>query len=99
MLRAPSWSVRDAQQVRIAVKTNRKSEMDRRAFLTAVSAAASVPLLAKGDGAALALHGGTPVRSTPLTTHYEGANFIGGAEKTEVVETIDSRNLFRFLIP
>lgn len=36
------------------------------------------------------------MRSTPLTTHYDGANFIIDAERTEVVEVVESRSLFRF---
>jgi 8-amino-3,8-dideoxy-alpha-D-manno-octulosonate transaminase len=36
------------------------------------------------------------VRSTPLRTNYEGANFIGEEEKREVDEAIDTRSLFRF---
>jgi 8-amino-3,8-dideoxy-alpha-D-manno-octulosonate transaminase len=72
------------------------SGISRRVFLTAVSAAASAPLLA-GEGAAdPAISGGKPVRSTPLTTNYEGANFIGAEEKTELDEAVATRSLFRF---
>src|ERR1017187_1795694 len=72
------------------------SDMTRRTFLAAVSAAASAPLLAGAARQELAVEGGKPVRSTPLTTHFEGANFIDDKEKMEVSEAVDSRSLFRF---
>ena len=72
------------------------SGISRRRFLTAVSAAASTPLFAGAAGPKLAVDGGTPVRSTPLTTSFEGANFIGAAEMKEVEEAVASRSLFRF---
>ncbi len=72
------------------------SEMSRRTFLAAVSAVASAPLLAGGDNQELAMNGGKPVRSTTLTTRFEGAQFINDQEKTEVTEAVESRNLFRF---
>ena len=72
------------------------SEMSRRTFLAAVSAAASAPLLAGSARQDLAVEGGHPVRSTPLTTDYEGANFIGDEEKRELDEAIETRSLFRF---
>jgi 8-amino-3,8-dideoxy-alpha-D-manno-octulosonate transaminase len=37
-----------------------------------------------------------PVRTTPLTTNYEGANFIGAEEKQELDEAVETRSLFRF---
>jgi 8-amino-3,8-dideoxy-alpha-D-manno-octulosonate transaminase len=73
-----------------------KSGISRRVFLTAVSAAASAPLLAGAAAPRLALNGGTPVRSTPLRTNYEGANFIGSEEKKELDEAVETRSLFRF---
>jgi 8-amino-3,8-dideoxy-alpha-D-manno-octulosonate transaminase len=72
------------------------SDMTRRTFLAAVSAAASAPLLAGAARQELAVEGGKPVRSTPLTTHFEGANFIDDKERMEVSEAVDSRSLFRF---
>lgn len=72
------------------------SEMSRRTFLAAVSAAASAPLLGAANSPALATEGGQPVRSTPLTTQFEGANFIGEEEKREVDEAVETRSLFRF---
>jgi dTDP-4-amino-4,6-dideoxygalactose transaminase len=72
------------------------SEMSRRTFLAAVSAAASAPLLGAADPPALATEAGQPVRSTPLTTQFEGANFIGEEEKREVDEAVEARSLFRF---
>jgi len=58
------------------MKKDDVSEMSRRTFLAAVSAAASAPLLGAATHQELAVEGGKPVRSTTLTTHYEGANFI-----------------------
>jgi len=78
------------------MRRNESTELSRRTFLAGVSAAVSVPLLAGGDHQELAASGGKPVRSTPLTTHYEGANFIGESEQAEVTEAVRSRNLFRF---
>ena len=72
------------------------SGISRRKFLTAVSAAASTPLFAAGATAKLAIGGGTPVRSTPLKTNFEGANFIGEEEMKEVDEAVATRSLFRF---
>lgn len=72
------------------------SEMSRRTFLAAVSAAASAPLLGAANPPALATEAGQPVRSTPLTTQFEGANFIGEEEKREVDEAVEARSLFRF---
>jgi dTDP-4-amino-4,6-dideoxygalactose transaminase len=72
------------------------SEMSRRTFLAAVSAAASAPLLGAANPPALAKEAGQPVRSTPLTTQFEGANFIGEEEKREVDEAVEARSLFRF---
>jgi 8-amino-3,8-dideoxy-alpha-D-manno-octulosonate transaminase len=78
------------------MKKDDVSEMSRRTFLAAVSAAASAPLLGAAGAPALAMEGGNPVRSTPLTTNYEGANFIGVEEKTELDEAVETRSLFRF---
>ena len=78
------------------MKKDDVSEMTRRTFLAAVSAAASAPLLGAAVPPALAVDGGKPVRSTPLTTNYEGANFIGVEEKQELDEAIEARTLFRF---
>ena len=78
------------------MKKDDVSDMSRRTFLAAVSAAASAPLLGAAASPALAMQGGTPVRSTPLTTNYEGANFIGVEEKKELDEAVETRSLFRF---
>ena len=51
------------------MKNDVTSDMTRRTFLAAVSAAASAPLLAGAARQELAVEGGKPVRSTPLTTH------------------------------
>jgi 8-amino-3,8-dideoxy-alpha-D-manno-octulosonate transaminase len=72
------------------------SDMSRRTFLAAVSAVASAPLLGAANPPGLAVEGGNPVRSTPLTTNFEGANFIGVEEKRELDEAIETRSLFRF---
>jgi 8-amino-3,8-dideoxy-alpha-D-manno-octulosonate transaminase len=78
------------------MKNDLTSDMTRRTFLAAVSAAASAPLLAGATAPRLAISGGTPVRATPLTTNYEGANFIGAEEKLELDEAVETRSLFRF---
>jgi 8-amino-3,8-dideoxy-alpha-D-manno-octulosonate transaminase len=72
------------------------SEMSRRTFLATASAAAVVPLLGVASHQGLAMEGGSPVRSTPLKTNFEGANFIDNEEKAQVTEVVESRNLFRF---
>ena len=72
------------------------SEMSRRTFLAAVSAAASAPLLGAPNPQRLAVEGGKPVRSARLTTQFEGANFIGEEEKRELDEAVETRSLFRF---
>ena len=72
------------------------SEMTRRTFLATAAAAASAPLLGAANRQDLAVGGGKPVRSTPLTTNYEGANFIGLEEKKELDEAVETRSLFRF---
>jgi 8-amino-3,8-dideoxy-alpha-D-manno-octulosonate transaminase len=72
------------------------SEMSRRTFIATASAAALAPLLGAVNPKDGVLDDGKPVRSTPLTTQYEGANFIDDKEKTQVVEVIESRDLFRF---
>ena len=58
------------------MKKDDVSEMSRRTFVAAASAAALTPLFGAAGNQELALHGGKPVRSTPLTTQFEGANFI-----------------------
>jgi len=70
--------------------------VSRRAFLAAVSASAASPLMAGARAPELAIHGGSPVRSTPLTTQGEGANFIGEEERSEVCDALETRSLFRF---
>jgi hypothetical protein len=77
-------------------KRNELLEMDRQGFLSALTPATSYPLAGAHPATALAMDGGGPVRTTPLTTHYKGANFINDAERTEVVDVVESRNLFRF---
>ena len=71
-------------------------EMSRRTFLASASAAAVVPLLGADQRQDLALEGGRPVRSTPLSTQFEGANFIDDKEQAQVAQVIESWNLFRF---
>src|SRR5579863_6833979 len=72
------------------------SEMSRRTFLVTTATAASAPLLGAANRQDLAVGGGRPVRATPLTTNYEGANFIGLEEKKELDEAVETRSLFRF---
>jgi 8-amino-3,8-dideoxy-alpha-D-manno-octulosonate transaminase len=71
-------------------------EMSRRTFLAAVSAAASAPLVGAVNPPGLAMEGGKPVRSAPLSTEFEGANFFDDKEKAQVAEVVESRNPFRF---
>jgi 8-amino-3,8-dideoxy-alpha-D-manno-octulosonate transaminase len=78
------------------LKTLDISEMSRRTFIATGSAAALSPLLGAASHHDLALLGGKPVRSTPLTTQFLGANFIDDKEKIQAVEVVDSRNVFRF---
>ncbi|MGB8536934.1 MAG: DegT/DnrJ/EryC1/StrS family aminotransferase [Acidobacteriaceae bacterium] len=78
------------------MKKDDVSEMSRRTFLATASAAALTPLFGAASHEDLALHGGRPVRSAPLTTQFQGANFIDDKEKMQVAEVVDSRNLFRF---
>jgi 8-amino-3,8-dideoxy-alpha-D-manno-octulosonate transaminase len=78
------------------MRRNDDPEISRRTFLVAVSAAASAPLLGAANRQSLAVEGGNPVRATPLTTNYEGANFIGAEEKRELDEAVETRSLFRF---
>lgn len=72
------------------------ASISRRTFLATASAAAIAPMLGAATHPELAVEGGRPVRSTPLKTQFEGANFIDDKEKVQVDEVIDSRNPFRF---
>jgi 8-amino-3,8-dideoxy-alpha-D-manno-octulosonate transaminase len=47
----------------------------------------------------LAIHGGTPVRTTPLLPGYPGGLLIGDEEKAAVLEVLDSQSLFRHYGP
>lgn len=58
------------------------SELSRRSFRTAVSAAASAPLVGTANPPGLAVAGGTPVRATPLTSQFEGANSLDDKVRT-----------------
>lgn len=48
---------------------------------------------------ALAIHGGTPVRSTPLPHAYIGAGMYGEEEKRAVMEVLDRQSPFRYYGP
>ena len=43
----------------------------------------------------LAVHGGTPVRSTPLW-YAKGAAMLGDEERTALLDVLESRSLFRY---
>src|SRR5437763_1899814 len=40
---------------------------------------------------ALAIHGGSPVRTTPLPTGFFGMRLVGDEEKAEVIAALDAR--------
>src|ERR1039458_6115840 len=75
---------------------NSHHRVNRRAFLAAVPVIASSSVLASGAEAQLAVSGGTPVRTTRLTTEYPGAQFYDDQERTELNQAYDSHSLFRF---
>jgi dTDP-4-amino-4,6-dideoxygalactose transaminase len=47
-------------------------------------------------GTALAIEGGTPVRTRPWPTYDQGDAFVGQAEEDAVVRVVRSRRLFRY---
>ena len=47
----------------------------------------------------LAIHGGSPVRRTPLPPMYPGATFIDEAEQNSVKKVLESKSLFRYYGP
>lgn len=47
----------------------------------------------------LAVHGGPPIRTTPLLPGYPGGLLIGDDEKAAVLEVLDSQSLFRHYGP
>ena len=47
----------------------------------------------------LALHGGSPVRATPLPPMFPGGMLIGDEEKQAVLAVLEDKNLFRFYGP
>jgi hypothetical protein len=80
-------------------------KISRRTFLTSVPAAASVPRWQEtvcGAGpapgsvtnAGLALNGGTPVRSTILTTSCPGSQFYDHHQQELTEEAISTHGLF-----
>src|SRR5437879_11201390 len=70
---------------------------DRRTFLaaTAVTAAAS----ADASAQQLAVNGGSPVRSRPLTGANWGPQYFGEEERQQLLDVLESRNPFRFYNP
>ena len=70
--------------------------MDRRTFLAAAMAGASA---AHAGAAELAIDGGTPVRSKPLTTPNWGPLYYDGAEQGHLVDVLQSKKPFRFANP
>src|SRR5690242_4320854 len=78
----------------------------RRTFLAAVSGLVSSRLLAadavptrSDHSAQLAVNGGKPVRSTPLSSSYPGTQFYDEQEPKGVLEVVQSRSLFRWYGP
>jgi 8-amino-3,8-dideoxy-alpha-D-manno-octulosonate transaminase len=91
------------------MKKDETLAMSRRGFLAAVPAVASVPLLggmaspappgSTAGPSALAINGGKPVRTTPLTTECPGAQFYDDKEQAEVTQAVESHSLFRWYGP
>src|SRR5437879_2937004 len=75
------------------------NRVDRRSFLAAIPAMAVAPLSSAAETHELAVNGGTPVRTTPLTTEYPGTQFYAEQERTELTEAYDTHSLFRFYGP
>src|ERR1035437_2303735 len=73
-------------------------KVSRRAFLAAVPVIASASAVAPG-AEKLAVSGGTPMRTSRLTTEYPGAQFYDEQERTELTQAFDSHGLFRFYGP
>ncbi len=69
--------------------------MDRREFLSG----AAVASLSAGATAALAIEGGTPVRTTPLHAGYYGTQFYDEKERRELLETLETQRPFRWYGP
>jgi 8-amino-3,8-dideoxy-alpha-D-manno-octulosonate transaminase len=82
----------------MTMSTNKRPELNRRAFLAAVPAICAVPLVASGEEK-LAVDGGTPVRTAPLHTECPGTQFYDDKERTELGEAYDTHSLFRFYGP
>src|SRR5919206_4849088 len=67
--------------------------VNRRSFLTAAAAAA----VAKAEAdPQLAVNGGTPVRTRPLTGPNWGPQYYDDKEQTQLNEVLSGRNPFRF---
>jgi hypothetical protein len=86
------------------MKSNDIARISRRTFLGLVLAAISVPLVwgslnTAVSGPGLAINGGLPVRTTPLTTNFPGAQFYGNHEGTAVTEAVESQRFFRWYGP
>src|SRR5690349_3336161 len=70
--------------------------MDRRSFLAAAAAAAA---LHADDTPKLAVNGGAPVRTRPLTGPNWGPQYYDEKEQAELAEVLAGRNPFRFSNP
>lgn len=72
--------------------------VDRRGFLAAAAVAAAT---ARDGGAVpqLAVSGGTPVRSRPLTGPNWGPQYYDDKERSQLEEVLEGRNPFRFSNP
>src|SRR5271165_1758821 len=69
----------------------------RRDFLAAAALAATATT--KADAAELAVNGGAPVRTQPLTGRNWGPQYYDDKEQTQLQEVLDSHNPFRFSNP
>jgi len=69
----------------------------RRDFLAAAALAATATT--KADAAELAVNGGAPVRTQPLTGRNWGPQYYDDKEQTQLQEVLDSHNPFRFANP
>ncbi len=77
----------------------------RRDFLGAIGAAGAASMFVGSSGVAksvaaegkekLAIHGGTPVRKTPLHSAPYGPQFYDDVEKRELISVLESRSPFR----
>ncbi len=70
--------------------------VDRRTFLAAAAAAAAA---SEGSAQQLAVNGGTPVRTRPLTGPHWGPQYYDDKERQQLEEVLERRQPFRFYNP